>query len=284
MIQRYSSCRRSASGASRLPPIAGQVRLNPDQQRLPVNQRTAAGERGSQSPLVPGDGGGATSRRPTLTGVSRSNTSQTTVAESESMRVIVPTFPANGPARMRALPLHGVVLPHQPVSQTGASPVRRMWAWPSAPTGQATPWCQDRLAMVRCMKGVGLALFALPALACSCSTPSITTSMSASTMPSTTKSSSASTSNPQTLSATLACPPIFAPGDSQPDAALVGKSSAAAKAVASGPNQTWRVAGQNGTCDPVTADLGQGRIDLWIINGRVVNAVREELPGPTSTT
>jgi len=35
-------------------------------------------------------------------GVSRSNTLQTTVADSESMRVIVPAFPANGPPMIRA--------------------------------------------------------------------------------------------------------------------------------------------------------------------------------------
>jgi hypothetical protein len=42
------------------------------------------------------------SLRSTSTGVSRSNTSQTTVAESESIRVIVPNFPANGPLMIRA--------------------------------------------------------------------------------------------------------------------------------------------------------------------------------------
>src|ERR1700722_8014689 len=144
--------------------------------------------------------------------------------------------------------------------------------------------------MVPCVKGFGIAMVALAALACGCSTPSTTRST-----PSTSKPSSASTSNPQTqftepvaggvLAHTLACPPLFAPGDSQPDAALVGKVPHGSKGVlAPGPNQTWRVVAQNGTCDAVTSDLRWGRIDLWTINGRVVKAVREEVPGITSTT
>jgi hypothetical protein len=87
----------------------------------------------------------------------------------------------------------------------------------------------------------------------------------------------------QTLPATLACfSSPFAHGTSQLDGALVGKSLAAAKLSASGPDQTWRVVAQNGTCDAITSDLEQGRIDLWIVNGRVVKAVREELSGTTS--
>ena len=143
--------------------------------------------------------------------------------------------------------------------------------------------------MVPCVKGFGIALVALAALACSCSTPSNTKST-----PSTSKPSSASTSNPQTqftvpvaggvLAHTLACPPTFAPGTSQPDAPLVGKSLAAAKVLASRSNQTWRIVAQNGTCMAVFSDLVWNRVDLWIVNDRVIKAVLETLPEVPTTS
>jgi hypothetical protein len=142
---------------------------------------------------------------------------------------------------------------------------------------------------VPCVKGFGIALVALVALACGCSTPSTTKST-----PSTSKPSSASTSNPQTqftepvaggvLAHAFACPLIFAPGDSQPDAALVGKSLAAAKVLASRSNQTLRIVAQNGACNGTFSDLVWNRLDLWIVNDRVIKAVLETLPEVPTTS
>jgi hypothetical protein len=134
--------------------------------------------------------------------------------------------------------------------------------------------------MVPGMKGFGVALVAVAALASSCSASPTTKPRSAST-----SNPQTSTSNPRTLSATLACfSTSFAPGTSQPDAALVGKTFSAAKHLTSGPDQDLRVVAQNGTCDAITSDLSKDRIDLWIVNDRVVKAVREVLPGTTATT
>jgi hypothetical protein len=84
--------------------------------------------------------------------------------------------------------------------------------------------------------------------------------------------------------ATLACLPTFAPGTSEPDSALVGKSLKAAETLASASHQTTRIVAQNGTCVNITADLASNRADLWIVNGQVIKAVVEGPYGTTSST
>jgi hypothetical protein len=96
-----------------------------------------------------------------------------------------------------------------------------------------------------------------------------------------TSTTTSSTINPTTLAATLACLQDFAPGTSQPDGVLVGKSLSAARKLAAATGQSWRVVAQDGTCNSVTTDLQSNRVDLWIVDGRVVKAVLE---GATSTT
>ena len=93
-----------------------------------------------------------------------------------------------------------------------------------------------------------------------------------------------STINPNTLAATLACLHEFAPGTSQPDGVLVGKSLSVARSLTAGFGQTWRIVAQDGTCKNVTSDLQSGRVDLWIIDGRVVKAVLEGVGSTTTST
>jgi hypothetical protein len=90
--------------------------------------------------------------------------------------------------------------------------------------------------------------------------------------------------NPNTLAATLACVSEFAPGTSQPDTVLVGKSLSGARALIEASAQTSRIVADNGTCENVTLDLQSGRVDLWIIDGRVVKAVLEGSPLTTRPT
>ncbi len=99
-----------------------------------------------------------------------------------------------------------------------------------------------------------------------------------------TPTSTTSTVNPDTLAATLACASEFAPGTSQPDAALVGKSLYTARALIEASAQTWRIVAENGTCENVTSDLQSGRVDLWIVDGRVIKAVLEGSPLTTKPT
>lgn len=119
---------------------------------------------------------------------------------------------------------------------------------------------------------MGIALTAVVAIACSCSTTSMTS-------PRTTAGPNAAT-----RSATLACLPTFAPGTSEPDSALVGKSLKAAETLASASHQTTRIVAQNGTCVNITSDLVGNRIDLWLVNGQVIKAVLEGPFGTTSST
>jgi len=99
-----------------------------------------------------------------------------------------------------------------------------------------------------------------------------------------TTTNTTSTIKPGTLAATLACASEFAPGTSQPDAALVGKSLYMARALIEASAQTWRIVAENGTCENVTSDLQSGRVDLWIIDGRVIKAVLEGSPFTTKPT
>jgi len=119
------------------------------------------------------------------------------------------------------------------------------------------------------VKRIGIALAATAVIACSCSNTS------------TSAPSATAATNAGTRSATLACLQTFAPGTSEPDGALVGKSLKAAEALASASHQTTRVVAQDGTCVNITADLVSGRADLWVVNDQVIKAVVE---GPVSTT
>jgi hypothetical protein len=96
-----------------------------------------------------------------------------------------------------------------------------------------------------------------------------------------TTTTTTSTINPNTLRATLACLQEFAPGTSQSDDELIGRSLSDAKNLTAASGQTWRIVAQDGTCRAVTSDLQSGRVDLWVIGGRVVKAVVE---GPSLTT
>ncbi len=101
----------------------------------------------------------------------------------------------------------------------------------------------------------------------------------------TSKGSSTSTTNPKTLSATLSCfRKNFAPGTSQPDDSLVGKSLATAASLAAASHQVTEVIAENGTCNTITGDIVSNRVDLWIVDGRVVKAVVERPSAMTSTT
>ncbi len=51
--------------------------------------------------------------------------------------------------------------------------------------------------------------------------------------------------------------------------------------LASDSHQTTRVVARNGTCVNITSDLVSSRIDLWIVDDRVIKAVEE---GPVGTT
>jgi GH24 family phage-related lysozyme (muramidase) len=112
---------------------------------------------------------------------------------------------------------------------------------------------------------------AVAALACACSTgptaaPSATAGLDAGTR-----------------AATLACFPAFAPGASEPESSLVGKSLNAAESLASASDQTTRIIAQNGTCQTITSDLVSRRADLWIVRGQVIKAVVEGSFGTTSS-
>ncbi len=96
--------------------------------------------------------------------------------------------------------------------------------------------------------------------------------------------STTSTINPGTLAATLACVSEFAPGTSQPDVVLVGKSLYTARALIEASAQSWRIVAENGTCENVTSDLQSGRVDLWIVDGHVIKAVLEGSPLTTKPT
>ncbi len=122
------------------------------------------------------------------------------------------------------------------------------------------------------MRRIGIVLTAAAAIACSCSTTSTTA-------PSTTAGLNAGT-----RSATLACLPTFAPGTSEPDSSLVGKSLKAAESLASASHQMTRIVAQNGTCVNITSDLVSNRADLWIVKGQVIKAVVEGPFGTTSST
>ncbi len=96
-----------------------------------------------------------------------------------------------------------------------------------------------------------------------------------------TTTTTTATINPNALRATLACLQEFAPGTSQSDDELIGRPLSAAKTLTAASGQTWRIVAQDGTCHAVTSDLQSGRVDLWVVDGRVVKAVVE---GPSSTT
>jgi hypothetical protein len=87
--------------------------------------------------------------------------------------------------------------------------------------------------------------------------------------------------SPETREATLACLPTFAPGTSEPDSALVGKSLEVAESLASASHQTTRIVAANGTCETITSDLVSNRVDLWIVKGQVIKAVVERSSGTT---
>jgi hypothetical protein len=127
-----------------------------------------------------------------------------------------------------------------------------------------------RVTVIR-VKSVAIALVAVAALACGCSASSV-------------KSSATSTTSSQALATTLACQLAFGPGASQPDAALVGKTLTEAQKLAADSGQITRVVAENGSCSAVTADVVFRRVDLWVVNGQVVKAVREAPPGMTSPT
>jgi len=112
----------------------------------------------------------------------------------------------------------------------------------------------------------------MAAAACSCSTAPTTTP------------STIARDNGATRSATLACLPKFAPGTSEPDGSLVGMPLTTAESRASSTNQTARIVAQDGNCTNVTSDLVSNRVDLWIVNGRVIKAVVEGSFGQTSST
>ena len=76
----------------------------------------------------------------------------------------------------------------------------------------------------------------------------------------------------------------FAPGTSQPDSSLVGKSLTTAVSLASASHQTTRIVGQDGTCMNITSDLVGNRVDLWIVNDRVIKAVLETPPEVPTTS
>src|ERR1700722_9635589 len=97
---------------------------------------------------------------------------------------------------------------------------------------------------------------------------------------SSTATTTSSTINPTTVAATLACLQDFAPGTSQPDGALVGKPLSAVRRLTAVSGQSWRIVAQDGRCNSVTSDLQSDRVDLWIVDGRVVKAVLER---PSST-
>ena len=112
----------------------------------------------------------------------------------------------------------------------------------------------------------------MAAVACSCSTTSATAPSTAAGL------------NAGTRSATLACVPTFAPGTSEPDRALVGKSLKAAETLATASHQTTRIVAQNGACMSIISDLVNNRTDLWIVNSQVIKAVVEGPFGTTSST
>jgi len=76
----------------------------------------------------------------------------------------------------------------------------------------------------------------------------------------------------------------FAPGTSEPDSSLVGKSLTTAVRLAAASNQTTRILGQDGTCMISYSDLVWNRVDLWIVNDRVIKAVLETLPEVPTTS
>ncbi len=84
-----------------------------------------------------------------------------------------------------------------------------------------------------------------------------------------------STAGAPTMAATLACLSGFYPGTAQTDSTLIGKKVSAAMDLVAAANQTWRIVAHNGICNAVTADLQAGRVDVWVMNGRVVKAVLE---------
>ena len=122
------------------------------------------------------------------------------------------------------------------------------------------------------MRRIGIALTSVAVIACGCSTTF------------TTAPSSTAGLSTGTRAATLACLPTFAPGTSEPDSSLVGKSLKAAESLASASHQTTRIVAQNGTCETITADLVSNRADLLIVNGRVIKAVVEGPFGTPSST
>ena len=122
------------------------------------------------------------------------------------------------------------------------------------------------------VKSFAIALVAVAALACSCSSSSSTPKPSQTSI------------NPQKLEVTLACTLEMAPGISQAEAALIGKSLMAAERLAAASNQIPRVVAQDGTCNNLTSDLVGNRVDLWVVDGRVVKAVLEAPSSMTSTT
>jgi tetrahydromethanopterin S-methyltransferase subunit D len=95
---------------------------------------------------------------------------------------------------------------------------------------------------------------------------------------STSSMSTPSTTSAAALAPTLACTLTFGPGASQPDSPLVGMSLAAAEAQVSAASQVSRIVGQDGRCADVTADGVFRRVDLWVVNGIVVQAVLEQPP------
>jgi len=101
--------------------------LTPDRPRLPLIRWGGNGEIGFPSLLVPKFGGGWRAPRLTSTGVSRSKTSRSTIADSESMRVIVPIFPANGLGQVHSGGLGAGERVHEPspLAQTRNGPGER---------------------------------------------------------------------------------------------------------------------------------------------------------------
>ena len=76
----------------------------------------------------------------------------------------------------------------------------------------------------------------------------------------------------------------FAPGTSQPDSSLAGKSLTTAESLALAAHQTTRVVAQDGSCNAITSDLDGNRVDLWVINDRVIKAVLEAPPEVPTTS
>ena len=101
----------------------------------------------------------------------------------------------------------------------------------------------------------------------------------------TSKGSSTSTTNPSVSATLFVLSKEVLAGTSGPGRLASRQILATAASVfAAASHQVTEVIAENGTCNTITGDIVSNRVDLWIVDGRVVKAVVERPSAMTSTT